>query len=128
MKNKRENNFFWHVTTYDKISSILKYGINQSDDGNLGEGVYCVKEGDIKSLKSVLNLDSFKDNGYDIKDLVLVKFQYSGDYQAFKPIMRLYSNEIWIVIKEDIKQNQIIKVIYNIEKSIIFKDTQYIGR
>jgi len=105
------NKSFWHVTTKDKQLLISKSGINQSDDGNLGDGVYCVETGDINSLKSVLGLESFSDNGYKLKDLILIEFQYSGDYQIFKPLMRSYNNEIWIVIKNNISYSEIVKII-----------------
>jgi len=105
------NKSFWHVTTKDKQLLISKSGINQSDDGNLGDGVYCVETGDINSLKSVLGLESFSDNGYKLKDLILIEFQYSGDYQIFKPLMRSYNNEIWIVIKKNISYSEIVKII-----------------
>lgn len=105
------NKLFWHVTTKDKKTLILKNGIIESDDGNLGSGVYCVETGDLTSLISVLSLDSFKDNGYELKDLAVVEFKYSGEYQTFKPVMRYYTNEKWIVIKNNISCKEIIRIM-----------------
>jgi len=108
------NKHFWHVTPKNNEALIFKEGIIKSEDGNFGEGVYCIEEGDLNSLKSVLGLESFEDNGYELKDLAVVEFQYSGNYQIFKPIMRSYHGEKWVIIKEKINQNQIIKTIKTI--------------
>lgn len=105
MKNK----IFWHVTPIENIDNILKNGIYKSDDGNIGEGVYCIFKLDLHSLESVLA--ACEDMEYKISELCIVEFNYAGEYRAFTPESQIFKNIVWIKIPEAIHAKNINKSI-----------------
>lgn len=109
ISNKCENKLFWHLTTKNTIEKIKLAGLKKSSMGQNGDGVYCIFAEDYDVLDSLVEL--FEQRGLNIDDLIIIEFNYSGDYEFCEKKQLIYSNEGWIVIKENIPSHQINKVI-----------------
>lgn len=81
-----------------------------SEDGNLGEGVYCIYNGDDEALKCtqiVFNESAIKDPLYKIS------FLFKGSYKTFHPqhrIEELPEDVTWCIIGQPIPPGNIIHI------------------
>lgn len=109
-QHKAKSDLFWHITNSKNIKQIKARGIQQRD-GQQGKGVYCIKAKDYSALDSVVELQDQR----SVKNLVVVEFEYTGEYEYTEPQNYIYANEGWAVIHSKVKPNS-IKSITNIEK------------
>ncbi|KXZ18970.1 hypothetical protein AXI59_15665 [Bacillus nakamurai] len=110
LKQTDEYETFWHVTSRKNIDSILKSGLLQTISDDDGDGVYCIVENlyDTDQLENVLNF--MEQNGEHRKDLVIVEFEYLGEY-FINDGCATYENHQWIRIPSNVPSNLIDKVI-----------------
>lgn len=98
---------FWHITHSRNANRISAVGIEMSADGQMGAGVYCIKEGS-EALESVVELMTQK--GYRRDELIATTFMYSGRYIKHDEKEFIYSAEGWCVIPENIPRAKILTV------------------
>lgn len=101
------NDVFWHITHSEKADGIAAAGIELSADGQMGTGVYCIKEGS-GALDSVVSL--MEQRGYKPEELIVVSFMYSGPYLKHDEDEYIFSAEGWCVVPENIPRAKILTI------------------
>lgn len=109
-KQTDEYETFWHITPRENVASILKDGLKQSVTGENSEGVYGIKANKFEQtqLHNVINFMEL--NGFTKEDLVIIEFEYLGDYYI-NDISKIYLESGWITIRKDIPINLIDKIL-----------------
>lgn len=71
---------FWHITLANLNESININGLKQSNDGQVGAGVYCIEAEDYDALDNLMEFLG-TDRSLNIEDLRIIKFIYDGAYE-----------------------------------------------
>ena len=109
ISNNCKNKLFWHVTSKENVATIKTNGIKQSEDGQLGKGLYCIEAEDYDVLDSIIEL--MEQRGNNVNNLIIIEFKYSGPFIFCPKNLLINSNEGWHMINQDIELRQIQKII-----------------
>ena len=108
-KSKKSNSkLFWHIANKLNKELIEQNGIIQSEGGQNGKGTYCIEAKEYDVLDSIIELMEY--NGYNISNLIVIEFKYTGKYQICDKNLFINSNEGWAIIKSNIEKSNIIRI------------------